>query len=92
MSWDIDTSWNSVSEFISKVEKAIEKPKESTSVQNSIGYEELPRTKTQVQSAEDRKYSLDEFSQSSWDDDTLSSNFCSDNDNDYTKRIHGTTR
>jgi hypothetical protein len=90
-SWDIDTSWNSVSDFIAKVEKSIAKPTEKTTAVNSIGYEELPRTKPKVKSAEDR-HRLDEFSHSSWDDDTLSSNFCSDNDNDYMKRIHSPGR
>lgn len=71
---NIDTSWNSVSKFIAQVEDSIR-----TSPANSIGYEEIPRTK--VRTAEDRK-NQDNFSHSSWDDDTLSSNFCSEDDDD----------
>ncbi len=77
--WNIDTSWNSVSKFIAQVEDSM-RTKTTTPDNNSIGYEEIPRAK--VQTAEDRK-KQDEYSHSSWDDDTLSSNFNSDNEDGH---------
>ncbi len=91
LSWDIDTSY-SVTEFIAKVEKSMyNNTTNPSSGQNSIGYEELPRTKADALSGDEEKSSFDDgFSHSSWDDDTLSSNFCSDNETDQMKRKHGT--
>ena len=77
-------------DFIAKVEREIEQQAEQSSPQNSIGYEELPRTKVQVEIEKDSEEGIDRYSQCSWDDDTLSSNFCSDNED--TKRRNGTQR
>jgi hypothetical protein len=68
----MDSRWNSVSKYISEVEKSF----------TEIQHEEIPRALPQVQTAADRRHNLDEQSHGSWDDDTLSSNFCSDHDND----------
>lgn len=88
-SWKVPASLSSVSDFLGKVEKSMESKLFPVSEEYISSYEELPRAEAQVQSAEDRRHRLDEFSHSSWDDDTLSSNFCSDHDNDDTKRRSG---
>ena len=72
-SWDINTNFSS--DLIGDAERPIiQESTDPSPIQNSIGYEELlPRLKPDIHSG-------DEFSNSSWDDDTLSSNFCSDNE------------
>ena len=90
LNWNDDSSWKSMEDLIGEVENSIIDSSLSPSDNDIIGYEELPRAEAKSQKAKDTKYNFDNFSHSNWDDDTLSSNFCSDIDHGMEKVRNGT--